>query len=100
MIPPNVALDYLHDATVRSIGFDLAAEERQLRLVLVAHPDCGYEKLNGKRVTIQIQDVVFMNYVFLGHVIGDEYLSSWDLDLPPARMSYLYGERHVDAAGR
>lgn len=70
-------LDYLHDAIVRYISFDMSADgSKQLVIEAECDANCGYEEWAGKVVSVTLSNVILASAIFWGHVAGEDIVQS------------------------
>jgi hypothetical protein len=66
-------LDWLHDATVTRVVCDSSNHnERSLIVELLCDPHCGYERWNGKRLSLIAREAALINCNIWGLMIGAE----------------------------
>ena len=83
-------LDYLHDARVFHITYDLEREDdRSLILSVVCHPDSGYDAWNGKHLTVRLQGMVLLSLLAFGAVTGKERINLWSWGVSDSMESEL-----------
>jgi hypothetical protein len=74
---PNI-LEYLHDAIVLEVTYDLKDKEsRSMMLSVNCEPDAGYPAWNGKQLSIRLESVVLLTFSAFGAVAGKERVNSW-----------------------
>jgi len=77
-IQDPAVLDYLHDATVDEVTYDLAdKDDRSVVLSVRCHPDAGYPDWNGKRLVVRLESIVLFSFRAFGAVAGKEEINSW-----------------------
>jgi hypothetical protein len=77
-------LTYLHDASVRGIHYTVMHDCRDISVYLEYDSDCGSPLWDGKNVKIRLSDIVIANHLFVGSIVGEELVDSWDEELSPA----------------
>jgi len=98
---PNT-LEYLHDAVVLEITYDLRNKDsRSITLHVNCAPDAGYPAWNGKQLIIRLESVVLLSFSAFGAVTGNERVNSWTTivsDAVDAELRRLQS-RGVDCSG-
>jgi hypothetical protein len=74
-------LDYLHDALLHGVQFDLATEERNLVFIATYHEDCGLATVAGKTVELTAKDITLFHSRVFGAVCGLETIDSCNLSV-------------------
>lgn len=75
---PLEYVSYLHDATVSEFALSTKGTgERELRLRLRCHADCGFDQWNGKTVQVLFVDPLIVNGELFGHMSNVDSFNSW-----------------------
>jgi hypothetical protein len=74
-------LDYLHDAQLHGVQFDLATEDRNLAFTVTYHEDCGLTSIAGKTVKLTAEDITLLHSRVFGAVLGLETIDSCKLSV-------------------
>jgi hypothetical protein len=69
-------LNWLHDAEVEAIEYQIIGGIRSFQIRLKGHPDCGYPQWSGKRITIGARDVGEFSFRAPGWISGPEILDA------------------------
>jgi hypothetical protein len=86
---PNI-LEYLHDAIVLEVTYDLKDKEsRSMTLSVNCEPDAGYPAWNGKQLSIRLESVVLASFSVFGAVTGMEQINSWGTSVSEAMVSEI-----------
>jgi hypothetical protein len=90
-------LAYLHDSVVLSVSYQ--AEDRSCRsmaITVICDPEAGYPEWDGKRLSIQLNDVITANHYIFGAVIGDEQINAWGTKLSASMEAEV---QRIETAG-
>jgi hypothetical protein len=85
VITDTEVLEYLHDATVFEVNYDLRDKNsRSLTLLVQSHPEAGFAEWDGKRLRVRIESIAVMSFVAFGAIIGNEEVNSFNSRVSPA----------------
>ena len=71
-------LDYLHDAIVYEVTYDLTGKvDRSVALPVKCHPNAGHPDWNGRRLTVRLESIVLFSFRVFGAIAGKEEINSW-----------------------
>jgi hypothetical protein len=70
-------LEWLHDCTVTQIVLDVSSSGRRDLSILMRCPsDLGYERWNGRGLTLRARDIVELRYQLFGSVTAPETIDA------------------------
>ena len=90
-------LEYLHDAVALGINYRADNEDcRKIVFTIVCNPEAGYPEWDGKRLSVQLDDVVVANHYVFGAVTGEEQINAWNTKLSASMEAEV---QRIEAAG-
>jgi len=75
------ALDYLHDATLHWVRFDVLPDERRFTFAATFDRDCGDRELDGMSIEVCASDITLVRACVHGAFRGVECITSVDLEV-------------------
>jgi hypothetical protein len=83
-VSTHEALDYLHDAEIREIRFEIVGGCRRYVLRVTCHADAGSPTWDGRTLLITLEDVRLASHSVFGAVTAAEIIDSWKREVSPA----------------